>query len=170
MKAITLKTSHLVIISAALVALIGVGAYFFIFNKPQLSDNRTPAGGMSLTLDKNAKPYTGDTPEDRGGASKGIKIPGYGTVYLPANRTDVKMVLLNPEGNTCYFTFELVVNGVSHFMSDLIEPSMCIEDLKLTKPLEKGEHKATLKVRTYTMDENRTPLNNANVEFDLIAR
>jgi len=163
----------IVTIAFALIAAIVISTYLIItnLNKFKTPDNQTPAtGGMSLIIDENAKLYTGNNPEDRGGAASGIKIPGYGTVTLPANTTDVKMILLNPEGNTCYFTFELIVKGESYFISNMIEPSMCIEDLKLTKPLKKGEYKAILKVRTYTMDENLTPLNNANVEFDLIVR
>ena len=171
MKSITLKTSHIVIIVAVLVAAIGSGAYFIVsnMNKPNtdISDGETPIGGLGFKLDEGAKAYTGRSPEDRGG-SPGIKIPGYGAVRLPGNTTDVKMVLLNPEGNPCYFIFDLVINGESYYKSDLVEPSMCVEDLKLTKPLPKGEHKAILKISTYSMDDNLTQMNGANVEFELI--
>lgn len=48
------------------------------------------------------------TPESSGEAV-GIKIPGYPSISLPANQQDVEVALLNPEGNPCYFTFELVL-------------------------------------------------------------
>ena len=167
MKSITLKTSH-IIIAAVLLAAIGVGAYFVFFNKPaDISDSNAPFGGIGFKLDDSAKEYTGQEPENRGG-TPGIKIPGYGTVTLPSGTTDVKMILLNPEGNPCYFVFELVINGESYYKSDFVEPSMCIEDLKLTKPLPKGTHKAILKISTYSLDENLSPMNGANVEFELI--
>ena len=155
------------VIVALLIIAVGVGAYFAYpyFNKP---DDNKPSNGGGLVFDPNAKDYTGDDPEDKGGEQQGIKIPGYGTVTLPANKTDVKMVLLNPEGNPCYFTFELVVDGESYYTSGLVEPSKCIEDLKLTKPLKKGEYKAVLKVRTYSLDESKSPMNSSDVKFDLI--
>ena len=171
MNTITLKKSHIIIIAAVLVVALGTGAYFIFFNKPDptsMSDGNTPLGGMSLVIDENMKDYEGRNPEDRGGAVVGTKIPGYGTVRLPSGTTDVKMVLLNPEGNECYFIFELVVDGETYFKSNLVEPSKCIEDLTLTKPLPKGEYTAILKISTYSMDGNLTPMNGANVEFELI--
>ena len=169
-KAITLKTSHIIIIAAVLVAAIGVGAYFIIsgINKStDITDSNAPLGGIGFKLDEGAKEYTGSTPENRGG-TPGIKIPGYGTVTLPSGTTDVKMILLNPEGNPCYFVFELVINGESYYKSDFVQPSMCIEDLTLTKPLKKGTYTATLKIKTYSLDESHTQMNGANVEFELI--
>jgi len=171
MKSITLKTSHLIIIAAVVVAAIGVGAYFIIsgMNKPAaITDTQTPQGGLSLKLDENAKDYTGQDPENRSGEAQGIKIPGYGTVTLPSGKTDVQMVLLNPEGNPCYFQFELVVDGETYYTSGLVEPSKCIEDLKLTKPLTKGTYTATLKISTYSLDDSPTQMNGSDVKFQLI--
>ena len=170
-KSITLKASTIIIIAAVLVVAIGVGAYFIMFNinkSIDIASNQTPLGGMGFTLDENAKDYTGINPEDRGGEVVGTKIPGYGTVRLPSGTTDVKMVLLNPEGNQCYFIFELVVDGETYFKSNLVEPSKCIEDLTLTKPLKKGEYTAILKISCYSLDESYTTMNGANVEFELI--
>lgn len=169
MKSITLKANHIVIIAAVLVAAIGVGAYFIFFhNSADIANGQTPFGGMSLILDENMKDYEGRDPEDQGGEVVGTKIPGYGTVRLPSGTKDVKMILLNPEGNQCYFTFELVVDGETYFTSNLVEPSKCIEDLALTKPLPKGEYTATLKISCYSLDESLTMMNGANVEFELI--
>jgi hypothetical protein len=171
MKTITLKTSHLLIIVSVLVVAIGLGSYFIFFRKPAsetITNGQPPLGGMSLVVDENMKDYTGKNPEDRGGAITGTKIPGYGTVRLPSGTTDVKMILLNPEGNQCYFTFELVVDGEAYFTSNLVEPSKCIEDLALTKPLDRGEYTAMLKISCYSLDESLTPMNGANVEFELI--
>ena len=168
MKAITLKTSHIVIIAAVLVMVIGVGTYFIVSNiTANNSGSNQSFGGVGFRLDESAKEYTGREPEDRSG-TPGIKIPGYGTVRLPGNTTDVKMILLNPEDNPCYFIFELVIEDESYYKSDLVEPSMCIEDLKLSKPLPKGTHTAVLKISTFSLDESLSPMNGANVEFELI--
>jgi len=169
MRSITLKASHIVIIAAVLVAAIGAGVYFIFFNSPaDIADYSQPFGGVGFRLDEGAKEYTGREPESKGGVP-GIQIPGYDTVRLPSGTTDVKMILLNPEGNPCYFVFELIINGESYYKSDLVEPSKCIEDLKLTKPLPKGTHTAILKISTYSLDESLSPMNGANVEFELIA-
>ncbi len=164
MKSITLKVSHLAII-AALVAVIIVGAYFIITNNAN-SDN-SGHSGVGFILDENAKDYIGADPSSRSGDVPGIKIPGYDTVTLPANTKNVKMILLNPKDNPCYFQFELMVKGETYYMSNLVEPSKCIEDLTLTKPLIKGEYKAVLQIRAYSLDGNYTVMNGANVEFDL---
>ena len=172
MKTITLKTSHIIIIAVMLAAVAGAAGYFVLGREKEpvnIAGAQTPMGGMSLILDDSMKAYEGREPEDKGGAKQGIKIPGYGTVRLPADKTDVKMILLNPEGNPCYFIFELVIDGETYFKSNLVEPSMCIEDLKLTKPFEKGTYTAILKISTYSLDESLTPMNGANVEFELIA-
>ena len=170
MKTITLKKSYIMIIAAVLVMAIGVGAYFVFSKEPatEISNMQTPLGGLGLMLDENMKPYTGRDLEDRGGEKTGTKIPGYGTVRLPSGKTDVKMVLLNPEGNRCYFKFELVVEGETFFTSKLVEPSMCIEDLTLEKPLVEGTYTAILKISTYSLDDSLTQMNGANVEFELI--
>jgi len=167
-KTVTFKAVHLIIAASVLVVALGIGAYFVFFHNPADKNEGQKHGGMSLILDENMKNYEGGNQEDRGGAVTGTKIPGYGTVHLPSGTTDVKMILLNPDGNECYFTFELVVNGTTYFTSNLVEPSMCIEDLKLTKALPKGTHTATLNISCYSMDGSLTPMNGANVEFELI--
>ncbi|MCL2291643.1 MAG: hypothetical protein LBH62_08300 [Nitrososphaerota archaeon] len=143
---------------------IVAGAYFIITTQNHDNSGHDKSG---FVLDENAKNYTGADPISRSGDVPGIKIPGYDTVTLPANTKNVKMILLNPEGNPCYFTFELIVKGETYYLSNLVEPSKCIEDLTLTKPLAKGEYKATLQIRAYSLDENYTVMNGANVEFDL---
>ena len=167
-KTITLKKSHLAILAVLIVA-IGVGAYFLVSYITRDNDSGSnPSGGMGFKLDSNAKDYDGDPLEDKGGETVGIKIPGYGTVHLPSGTTDVKMILLNPEGNPCYFTFELVVDGETYYTSDLVEPSKCIEDLTLTKPLKKGEYDAVLKISAYSLDESLTRMNGAHAKFTLV--
>ena len=161
-----MKIKLLLIIIAAVLfgaACASIATYLIVTsNRPE--DNKPP------DLDPNQKDYQGKDPEDKGGVEQGIKIPGYGTIYFHAGKTDVKMILLNPEGNPCYFTFELVVDGVSYYTSGLVEPSKCIEDFKLTKPIPKGDYKAVLKIRAFSLDKSLAPMNGANVTFDLIVQ
>jgi len=141
----------------------------------QLTDHGVPladgimAGGIVLDLDSSAKAYVGEMPEDKSGSKPGIQIPGYSSIAIPANTTNVNIALLNPEGNPCYFTFELVLmdTGESLYGSKMVEPSNYIEQITLSKPLAKGEYKAIIKVRTYSL-EDLVPMNDANVETILI--
>ena len=127
------------------------------------------AGGIVLDLDNAAKAYIGEIPENKSGGKPGIQIPGYSSITIPANTSNVDITLLNPEGNPCYFTFELVLinTGESLYSSKMVEPSNCIEQITLSKPLAKGEYKATIIVRTYSL-EDLVPMNDANVETNLI--
>ena len=56
--------------------------------------------------DPNAKTQTAD---DTGEKPTGIRIPGYPSITIEADKKDVQMNLMNPEGNPCYFTFEIVL-------------------------------------------------------------
>lgn len=48
--------------------------------------------------DPNAKTQTAD---DTGEKPTGIRIPGYPTITIEADKKDVQMNLMNPEGNPC---------------------------------------------------------------------
>ena len=101
-----------------------------------------------IELDENAGQYTGEKPKDNGGASEGIKIPGYPSIAIAKDSEDVQMALMNPEGNPCYFKFELVLkdSGETLFESKYVKPGDCIYDVHLNKPLAEGEYPATIKI------------------------
>lgn len=128
----------------------------------------------ALDIDPNAKNWTGSDPDDRGGdtgSSAGIKIPGYPSITIPKDTTDVRMALLNPEGNPCYFKFEIVLKDDDYtlYTSKLVPPGQASKDVELKKPLAEGEYDATIKITTLSLD-GETPLNGANVETVLIVK
>lgn len=125
----------------------------------------------SLDIDPDAGKYTGELPKNSNGEDVGIKIPGYPSISLAKDTTSVKMALLNPEGNPCYFKFEIVLkeNGETIYESKYVPPGDCIYDVTLAKPLSEGEHPATIKISTISLD-GETPLNGANVETVLVAK
>jgi hypothetical protein len=81
------------------------------------------------------------------------------------------MALMNPEGNPCYFKFEIVLKDTEEtiYESQYVPPGKTISDVTLTRPLSEGEYNATIKISTVAMDQ-QTPLNGANVETVLIAK
>ena len=133
-----------------------------------LADSSSHSG---IELDENAGQYTGEKPKDNGGASEGIKIPGYPSIAIAKDSEDVQMALMNPEGNPCYFKFEIVLKDTDEtiYESQFVPPGKTITDVTLTHGLSEGEHPATIKISTVALDQ-KTPLNGANVETVLIAK
>ena len=176
---ITIQKKHIVIaVIIIIVLLIGgivIGAKWsrwFGDKQPDTTvsdteDSTKPA----LELDENADAYTGEKPQDQGGEEVGIKIPGYPTITIAKDTQDVTMALMNPEGNPCYFRFEIVLKDSDEtiFESKYVKPGDCIYDVHLNKPLAEGEYPAMIKITTISLD-GETPLNGANVETVLIAK
>ena len=173
---IVLKKRHIVII-IVLVLLLIFGGIFVGFNwnnwfgEKDNQPTQTSQSDTSVDIDPNAGNWDGSMPENKGGASKGIKIPGYPSITIAADTENVKMALLNPEDNPCYFKFEIVLKDSNEtiFESKYVEPGKAITDVELTKPLSAGEYPATIKISTLSL-VGSSPMNGANVETVLIAK
>ncbi len=161
---IMIKRSHLIIGAIVAVALI-VGGFFLGF---YLSGN----GDGGLFVDPNAQDYgniqgiPGNTNTD------GISIPGYSKVVFPADERDVKMVLLNPEGNPCYFRFTLILSqtGEELVKTNLVPPGMAVTDLTLSRKLETGEYELEILIESFSLDQSFAPMNGAKVSTVLYVR
>ena len=130
--------SKKVMILIILVLLIVIPAGIFI-NK-NLSKGDLDSNTVKWTQEKNSDPES-------------IKIPGYSTITIPADTKDVKITLGNPEGNQCYFKFELLVDGESLYTSDFVQAGYAIENIELSKALEKGSYDAVIKITPYSLDK-----------------
>ena len=100
-------------------------------------------------LDSNAVKWT----QEKNSDPESIKIPGYSTIRIPSGTKDVQITLLNPEGNECYFKFELLVDGESLYTSDFVQAGYAIENVELKKALEKGTYDAVIKITPYSLDK-----------------
>ena len=131
-----------------------------------IEDGALPLGSFPLS-DNDAIPYKDAA---RAAEPPGITIAGYDSVTVRAGETCAEMILLNPESNACRFSFEIVLADAEEtlYKSGLVAPGMCVENIKLSRPLEKGEYKACLIIRAYEA-ENFDMVSDARVEFDLIA-
>ena len=179
---IVLKKRHIVII-IVLVLLLSFGGIFVGLNWNNWfggtggkADKTTQSSQVSqpensVDIDPNAGDWTGSKPEDKQPSSKGIKIPGYPSITIAADSKNVTMALLNPEGNPCYFKFEIVLKdtGKTIFESKYVEPGKAITNVELTESLRAGEYPAVIKISTLSLD-GKNPLNGANVETVLIAK
>jgi hypothetical protein len=120
-------------------------------------------------LDQGAVDWEGVKPQDTGGVAAGIAIPGYKSITIAANQTDVKVNFNNPEGNPCYFVISLILDdGTVLYQSKMIEPGKGLYDITLTKALSPGQYGATVKYETYSLSD-QTPMNGAEVQIALIA-
>ena len=175
---IVLQKKHIVIAAVVIVLLLAGGilvgvnwSNWFGDKQSDLSASQNADSKPALDIDPNAGQWNGEKPEDKGGEEVGIKIPGYPSITIAKDTTEVKMALLNPEGNPCYFKFTIVLKdtGETIFESKYVPPGDAITDVTLTKPLAEGEYNATIQISTIALDQE-TPLNGANVETILIAK
>jgi hypothetical protein len=123
-------------------------------------------------LDPGATDWTDGTLSDESeGEAVGIKIPGYPSITIPANTENVTVSLLNPEGNPCYLTFELVLSdtGETLYTSKMVAPGQVVSDITLSRSLDAGEYNATIKITTASLTDG-TAMNGANVETILIVQ
>ncbi|MGN0546088.1 MAG: hypothetical protein ACI4I3_02055 [Acutalibacteraceae bacterium] len=123
-------------------------------------------------IDPNAGDWKGnELPDKTGGDAVGIKIPGYPSITLPANRKNVTVALLNPEGNPCYFTFELVLKDTDEvlYTSKMVPPGQVISDITLSRALPAGKYNAVIRISTASLEDG-SAMNGANVETVLIVQ
>ena len=126
-----------------------------------------------LDIDENAGDWNGEKLPDKtdDAPAAGIKIPGYPSITLPKDQKTVNVALLNPEGNPCYFTFEIVLKdtGESLYKSKLVPPGKAITQITMARALPVGEYNATIKITTTSVADG-SAMNGANVETVLIVK
>jgi hypothetical protein len=124
-------------------------------------------------IDANAGEWNGQTLPDKTESvpAVGIKIPGYPSITLPKDQQTVGVALLNPEGNPCYFTFELVLKDTeeSLYKSKLVPPGQAITQITMSRALAAGEYDATIKITTTSLEDG-SAMNGANVETVLVVK
>ena len=166
------KRMIVVVIAALLLLLIAVLAVMAL-GGGRKNDDTPQKPILNLEIDDNAGDWDGQklpdkTPE---APAVGIKIPGYPSITLPADQETVNVALLNPEGNPCYFTFELVLkaSGESLYKSKLVPPGQAITEITMSRALEAGEYEAVIKITTNSVEDG-SAMNGANVETVLIVK
>jgi len=157
-----------IVAAVFMVAVVGVGTMIALRGNPGhiiLEDENVPLAAP-IFIDESAKPFTGALPESM--TTDGVKIPIIDSIEIPANTAEVQILLYNPVDNDSDFTFEIIIDGETLYLSGLVEPGMCVEDITLTKGLAQGEYKAILEIRAYAPGDF-TQTGSASVEFDLLA-
>lgn len=152
----------LLVIAAILLLAAGIGIGMNIGKK----NREEAATGSLMTEDPNAAPIGEEQESNNDEVKKGIEIPGYPSLYISAGSTDANVMLSNPEGNPCYFVYELILSdtGESLYRSGLIPPGEAVSGITLNRSLSAGEYQAVLSVSTYSLEDGTTPMNGAEME------
>lgn len=146
----------------------------FILQEAQTKTRKIklPDSAFEPNLDSNAsETASNDGNNEEADKPEGIRIPGYPSITIPADTTDIEMNLENPAGNPCYFTFELVLKDTNEtlYTSKMVEPGKAITNVTLSHGLEKGEYQAVIKISTASLEDG-SAMNGANVETTLIVQ
>ncbi len=122
-----------------------------------------------LSIDEGAAPFHLNPVQiGGGGAEVGIKMPGYRPGAMPSGSETLKIALLNPEGNPCYFVFDITLKdtGESLYTSKLVPPGMAVTEQTLSRSLKTGVYPLSIRVSTFSLAD-QTPMNGANIETTL---
>lgn len=156
-----------IIIGVLAVTLAAGGVGFVGYQKGWFGKEETPVEKAEADIDPNAGEWDGTIPEAPKGDpdAETISIPGYPSIYIPAGKTDVDVAFVNPEGNPCYFTFQLVLKDTDEviYESKQVPPGEAITKATLTKALEEGNYPATLRISTASI-KDQSEMNGANME------
>lgn len=90
--------------------------------------------------------------------SSGISIFGFTEWTIPAGQTeDLAIPLRNPEGNPCYFTFEIKLRDTGEvlYTSKMVPPGEQIGKVNLTRALDQGDYPATIHITTNELETGR---------------
>mgnify|MGYP004581746231 CR=1 FL=1 len=100
------------------------------------------------TIEQN---IDGDESQSENKKASGIQVKGFTTWSIPANtNNNLSITLENPEGNPCYFSFEIVLSDTGEviYSSDMVPPGEKISKVNLTHGFDSGEYPATINIKT----------------------
>ena len=149
------KKKILITILILLCVAAAVGA-FCAFGRRDKDDNAAENKNDEMTVSSSEEEET---------ARDGIRIPGYPTITIKAETTDVEMNLMNPEGNPCSFVYEIVLSDTEEvlYTSEALEPGETITDVTLSRALPAGEYDAVVRISTTSLEDGSS-MNGANVK------
>lgn len=119
-------------------------------------------------IDPGAKDYHSIYANAEHAGDDEITVPGYTDVFFPAGEKKVQIVLLNPDGNPCYFRFSLILSETDEelYRSGLIPPGMAVTDIELNRALEAGEYALRIRIESFSLSD-RSEMNGADMETKL---
>ena len=101
-----------------------------------------------------------------------IMMPGFGTITMDAGSTTVHAALANPEGNPCYFKYQISLSdtGEQIYESGWIEPGMAVTEWTISEELPEGEYPIYILVQTGSLENYEEGMNRGVVNATLVVR
>lgn len=153
-----------------------------------------PSGGFEITPDWNETTQVRFTPHNSGDYNitlrlettsgnliaektyfinvmhSGIIIPGFKSLTIDSNQTNVYLNLHNPSANTCCFVISLVLeDGTVLHQSNILDPGEVVGNAVISQPMPRGYYNAIVRYEAFD-PYDLSPLNNAEIEITLIAK
>nr|WP_294495241.1 hypothetical protein [uncultured Mediterraneibacter sp.] len=94
-----------------------------------------------------------------------ITMPGFETLYMNARTREVDTALPNPEGNPCYFTYQIIMadTGEELYSTDALEPGTAVRGFVMEKDLEPGSYDIEIRITTGQLDDYTEPMNSGTI-------
>lgn len=139
---------------------------------PKLQADNGETGGTALSIDPDARTAEHIEKSVEKGGKGGIAIPGWGSIRIEADKTEVSVNLLNPTENQDKYnlTFSITIDGDERpiAVTGLIPPGQSALKLKLERALPAGEYEASILVQPYRIADG-SAANNAEIRTLIIA-
>ena len=138
--------------------------------------NQTAVAKQTIAAEDAQGEYVAETVDP----SQNITMPGWASLTIAADTTEITsgVDFFNPEANEGYYdmTFELFVdvNGsgdyTSLYKSGLVYAGNHVQKITLSQPLSAGTYDAYVAIQPYKTGDQSVPLNNGNVQIELIVQ
>jgi len=174
-------TVAIIVIAAIIIVVVAISITLSVVLgqacNPNTGDGQptSPPGGV--VFDPNAGDKV-DDPAYTGPSRPNISIPGWATLTMPPNTTEITVDFFNPEANAGYYhmTFELRLVDETKpegyevlYTSGLVEAGKHIQKITLSRGLEPGTYQGYIHVQPYFVDSLQ-PTNNANTMIEIIVK
>lgn len=95
-----------------------------------------------------------------------IMLPGYTTMHMDAKTREVNAMLVNPEGNPCYFEYHIVLADSKEeiYSSDFLKPGTAISGFKVNQDLKPGSYEIEIRVETRQLSDPEKEMNNGVID------
>ena len=140
-----------------LAALIAGGVYLWLANEPEGPGLETSAVAYEMP-----DGLVNDDPDS-------IALPGISILTVSNSDGVIRVPLINPEGNVCYFvyTISLADTGEVLYESGYIAPGTAVPEFELNQTLEPGAYDIIVDVATWSIEDYTQPLNAGRIEAEL---
>lgn len=100
-------------------------------------------------------------------ATKQVQIECFDTLHFDANKTLQQVSIHNPNGNSCYMKYQIILDGDILWQSDMIQPNYGFKEIIIRKKLEEGTYSAEYIVKCFDL-KTKKELNGINAEVSII--